>query len=75
MLKDAVERHKADLLCDQVEYHPFLSQRPVLEFARAHDMMVTAYSPIARGEAATHPVLTRIGRSTASRPSRLLCAG
>ena len=61
LLKDAVERHKADLLCNQVEYHPFLSQRPVLEFARANDMMVTAYSPIARGEAATHPVLTRIG--------------
>ena len=61
LLREAVEQHGADLLCDQVEYHPFLSQRPVLEFLRSHDMMLTAYSPIAQGEVATHPVLTRIG--------------
>jgi 2,5-diketo-D-gluconate reductase B len=63
LLKEAVERHGADLLCDQVEYHPFLSQRPVLDFLRAHDMFLTAYSPIARGEAATHPTLKRIGEA------------
>ncbi|EWY36364.1 2,5-didehydrogluconate reductase [Skermanella stibiiresistens SB22] len=61
LLREAIERHGADLLCDQIEYHPFLSQKPILEFARAHDLMVTAYSPIARGEVAAHPVLTRIG--------------
>jgi 2,5-diketo-D-gluconate reductase B len=63
LLKEAVESHGADLICDQVEYHPFLSQRPVLEFLRSHGMFLTAYSPIARGEAATHPTLVRIGEA------------
>jgi 2,5-diketo-D-gluconate reductase B len=63
LLKEAVEIQGADLICDQVEYHPFLSQRPVLEFLRSHGMFLTAYSPIARGEAATHPTLTRIGEA------------
>src|SRR5690348_14217155 len=29
LLREAVEQHKAELLCNQVEYHPFLSQRPL----------------------------------------------
>jgi 2,5-diketo-D-gluconate reductase B len=63
LLKESVEVHGVDLACDQVEYHPFLSQRPVLDFLRSHEMFLTAYSPIARGEAATHPTLVRIGEA------------
>lgn len=37
------------IFCNQVEYHPFLSQAPLLEIARDHDMLLTAYSPLARG--------------------------
>jgi 2,5-diketo-D-gluconate reductase B len=38
-----------DLACDQVEYHPFLSQDTLLEVVRKHGLFLTAYSPIARG--------------------------
>ena len=41
---------QAPLFCNQVEYHPFLSQHKVIEAARRHDAMVTAYSPLARGD-------------------------
>lgn len=49
LLKEAVEEHGADLLCNQVEYHPFLSQKAVLDYLHAQGMMLTAYSPLARG--------------------------
>jgi 2,5-diketo-D-gluconate reductase B len=62
LLREAVEQLEVDLLCDQVEYHPFLSQRCVLEFLRGHGMMLTAYSPLARGQVVNHPVLTEIGQ-------------
>ena len=62
LLSEAVERHGADLLCNQVEYHPYLSQRPVLDAVRRHGMMLTAYSPVARGRAAGDAVLQAIGR-------------
>jgi 2,5-diketo-D-gluconate reductase B len=38
------------IFCNQVEYHPFLSQASLLEMARDHDMLLTAYSPLARGD-------------------------
>jgi 2,5-diketo-D-gluconate reductase B len=47
---------KVPLATNQVEYHPFLSQQPVLDFLRSHDMFLTAYSPLGRskfGEDAT----------------------
>ncbi len=46
---------------NQVEYHPYLSQAPVLDFARQHKMVVTAYSPVARGKAISDAALKEIG--------------
>lgn len=46
---------------DQVEYHPFLSQKTVLDAARKNGMFVTAYSPVARGKAIKDATLKEIG--------------
>lgn len=67
-LGDAVERVGADLLANQVEYHPFLSQRPVLTFLRRHGMMLTAYSPVAKGQVARDAALVEIGRRHGKTP-------
>jgi 2,5-diketo-D-gluconate reductase B len=40
----------APVFCDQVEYHPFLDQSRLLELARADDVLITAYSPLAHGK-------------------------
>ncbi|MDP9405892.1 MAG: aldo/keto reductase [Actinomycetota bacterium] len=53
----------APVVCNQVEYHPFLAQDEVIAAARKHDAMVTAYSPLARGNVAADPVLTEIGQA------------
>ncbi|MGF1451444.1 MAG: aldo/keto reductase [Opitutales bacterium] len=37
------------VFCNQVEYHATLGQRPLLEVCRAHDILLTAYSPLAHG--------------------------
>lgn len=62
LLREAVEEIGADLLCDQVEYHPLLSQRVLLDYLRRHAMMLTAYTPLAQGRVANNPVLAEIGR-------------
>lgn len=46
---------------NQVEYHPYLSQKPVLEFVQKNNMMLTAYSPVARGKAVRDAVMKEIG--------------
>ena len=51
------------LATNQVEYHPFLSQRAVLDTARELGMSVSAYCPLARGRVFGDPVLQRIARA------------
>lgn len=47
------------IFCNQVEYHPFLSQAPLLDLAREHDFLLTAYSPLAQGQVLTRSVSPR----------------
>ena len=47
LLREALAH--APLICDQVEYHPYLGQPQVIEVAREHELLVTAYSPLAQG--------------------------
>lgn len=62
LLREAVERHGADLLCNQVEYHPFLAQSAVLAALKRYGMMLTAYAPVARGRVFKDKTLVAIGR-------------
>ncbi len=49
----------APLFCNQVEYHPFLGQEPLLEIARERDVLLTAYSPLAQGDVLRRDVSPR----------------
>lgn len=59
-MTDVTEHLGAPIATNQVEYHPFLSQAAVLEFLRAHDMFLTAYSPLARGKIQNEEALVTI---------------
>jgi len=61
LIDEAVRESSEPLVCDQVEYHPFLDQSKVIAACRRHGMAVVAYSPIARGGARNDKVLARIG--------------
>jgi diketogulonate reductase-like aldo/keto reductase len=70
-LKEVVETIGAPIVTNQVEYHPYLSQKPVLDYLRAHDMFLTAYSPIARGKVGNDPVLIALGRKYGKTPAQI----
>lgn len=59
LLRQALEI--APVFCNQVEYHPFLDQGRLLELARANDVLITAYSPLAHGKVPDDGTLNRIG--------------
>ncbi len=46
---------------NQVEYHPYLTQKPVLDYVRQNNMVLTAYSPVARGKAIKDAAIREIG--------------
>ena len=59
------------IFANQVEYHPYLGQKTLLEQARAQDYMLTAYSPIARGEVMGDPMLEEIGEVHGKSPAQV----
>ncbi len=71
LIRESVAASEAPLLVDQVEYHPYLSQRAVLAELRAQGMALTAYSPIAQGKVFSDPVLQRIGEQHGKTPGQV----
>jgi 2,5-diketo-D-gluconate reductase B len=61
-MKEVVEKLGVPVATNQVEYHPFLSQKPVLDYLRSQKMFLTAYSPLARGKVNDSPALREIGK-------------
>lgn len=51
----------APVVCNQVEYHPYLSQGRLLRMCRAGDIELVAYSPLARGRVRRDERLRAIG--------------
>lgn len=47
-LKRAQKR--APVFCNQVEYSPFINQRDMLEYLQGNNLLMTAYTPLARGK-------------------------
>jgi len=60
-IDEAAELSDKPIFTNQVEYHPFLSQEDVLEKCRKEGMMLTAYSPLARGDVLENETLQGIG--------------
>ena len=61
-LAEAAGTHRADLFCNQVEFHPLRRQDALLADARRLGIALVAYSPLGRGRIPGHPVLERIGQ-------------
>lgn len=60
LLLEAAGMSDAPIINNQVEYHPFKSQKSVLEEARSQGMSLTAYSPLAKGRVSGDETLRRI---------------
>jgi 2,5-diketo-D-gluconate reductase B len=69
LLRQALEL--APVLNDQVEFHPYESQDELVSMARERDVLVTAYSPLARGRVADDPTLREIGADHGRTPGQI----
>ncbi|MBI5318266.1 aldo/keto reductase [Bradyrhizobium sp.] len=63
LMEEATARCPAPLVCNQVEYHPYLDQTRVREACARLEMALVAYSPIAKGRVRKDEVLAGIGRA------------
>ena len=62
-LKDAIAlagEAGIQIVTNQVEFHPMLHQKELLDFCKANKIAVTAYSPLARGMVLKNNVITNV---------------
>lgn len=60
-MQEAVDASETPILTNQVKYHPFKDQSSILEFCIENEIMLTAYSPVAKGKVTGNEVLEEIG--------------
>src|SRR6266576_3212346 len=63
LIEQAVAICPEPLVCDQVEYHPYLDQTKVKEACARQGMALVAYSPVAKGRIKNDRTLARIGHT------------
>jgi 2,5-diketo-D-gluconate reductase B len=63
LIEEAVAACPEPLVCDQVEFHPYLDQAKVKDACARHGLAVVAYSPVAKGRIKSDQTLARIGRT------------
>ena len=71
LLERAIEASAAALVTNQVEYHPFLTQRTLLAALRRAGMSLTAYCPLAQGKVFSDATLARIGERHGKNPGQV----
>lgn len=71
LMRRAVEEVRAPIVCNQVEYHIELGQPKVLDYARANQIAVTAYCPLARGALGDHDEIGGIARKHGCSPQQV----
>ena len=57
---------------NQVEFHPFLFQRELLEYGQKHHIHLEAYSPLTRGRRLKDPVIKEIAARYGRTPAQIL---
>ncbi|MEX6507481.1 aldo/keto reductase [Jiella sp. M17.18] len=75
LLDEASAMSSHPLVCNQVEYHPFLSQESVRAACRRHDMAMIAYSPVGQGGAVlNHEVIRAAAERHGRTPAQIILA-
>ena len=72
-LQDVMDHSEVKPMVDQVEFHPLLTQRPLLEFCRANQIQLEAWSPLFRGgEVLSGPAIVEIAKTHGKTPAQVI---
>ncbi|EZH79724.1 MAG: 2,5-didehydrogluconate reductase DkgB [Pseudomonas sp.] len=74
-LRQAIEAVGVDQIAtNQVEIHPLLQNRKLVDFARQQGIHLTAYMPLAYGKVLAEPVIQRIAAAHGASPAQVALA-
>ncbi|MBC7383371.1 MAG: aldo/keto reductase [Bacteroidia bacterium] len=62
----------APVICNQVEYHPYLGQHLMLEYLQQQELMLTAYRPLAMGKVLKEPLIINLAVKYNRTPNQIV---
>jgi diketogulonate reductase-like aldo/keto reductase len=73
-LEQVLKRSEVVPAVNQIEFHPFIYQRhkPVLDFCKAHGIVVEAYSPLAQTRQMQQPTIVEIAKRRNKTPAQVM---
>jgi 2,5-diketo-D-gluconate reductase B len=71
LLNECINLGFNDLFCNQIEYHPFLSQSKLLETMKSLDVIPVAYCPICRGDVSKDDVIINLSEKYSKTPAQI----
>ncbi|MBM3271028.1 MAG: aldo/keto reductase [Candidatus Sericytochromatia bacterium] len=71
-LQELLDTAQTPPAVNQVEFHPFLYQRQLLEYCRGKGIQLEAYSPLVQGRKFDDPVIQDIARMHARTPAQVM---
>ena len=60
MMNDAIESCDKPIFANQIEHHPYLQQKELMEYLKQKDIALISYSPLGRGEVLDNPLIKTI---------------
>jgi methylglyoxal/glyoxal reductase len=71
-LNETIQNSDSIPAINQVEFHPFLFQKDLLQFCKSNTIQLEAYSPLTRGKRLNHPQLIELGQKYNKSPAQIL---
>jgi diketogulonate reductase-like aldo/keto reductase len=71
-LEELLENSSTVPAVNQVEFHPYLYQKDLLEFCQSHNIQLESYSPLTKGEKLNDPRLSAIASKYSKSPAQVL---
>ncbi|UCD03219.1 MAG: aldo/keto reductase, partial [Candidatus Aenigmatarchaeota archaeon] len=69
--EEALKASEVPISVNQVEFHPYLYQRDLLEYSKRRGIVITAYCPVARGRVTEDQLLIKIARNHGKSPAQV----
>lgn len=74
-LKDVIEDCEVKPMVNQVEFHPYLTQKELLAFCKEQYIQLEAWSPLMQGEVVNVTEIQELAKNTAKRLRKSCCVG
>lgn len=70
-IEDALTVSEIPIVCNQVEFHPYLYQMELLDFCKSKKIVLTAYSPLGRKKVLEDKTIVEISKKYGKTPAQI----